>query len=63
MTTPTRTFTSRPGLSSVRAVGRQFARIGTPARRLRIHMAEIAMAGQLGSDAETEIGRRTGARV
>lgn len=63
MTATTHPYTSRPGRSTVRAIGRRFAGLATLAQWLRTQATEIASAGQLGPDAETEIGRSTGARV
>ena len=62
MVATTHPYTRRLG-RSVPAIGRRFASLSTLLDRLCIHVIEIAAAGQLGADAETEIGRSTGARV
>jgi hypothetical protein len=63
------TVITRPSTDAVRRatlrdlVRRSGAGIGLLARRLWGEVVEMAAAGQLGPDAETEMGRWTGARV
>ena len=63
MAPTTHPITRRPERQAVPAVVRRFASRSTLAHRLHLYMAEVVAAGQLGADAETEIGRSTGARV
>ena len=44
-------------------VRRSASGVAKLARRLRTTVAHIAISGQLGPDAETEVGRWTGARI
>jgi len=63
------TVTTHPDISSIRRptlrdlVRRWAAGLAPLIQWLRAGFAEIAAAGQLGPDPETEIGRWTGARV
>lgn len=44
-------------------VRRAASGVATLARRLRTKVADISASGQLGPDAETEVGRWSGARI
>lgn len=63
------TTITHPGTDAVRRsrvrdlVRRSASGVAVVARRLTTKFAEIASSGQLGPDAETEIGRWTGARI
>lgn len=59
-TTATSGTAATSGLRRLHAVAASMAR---PIRWALAHAARIAEAGQLGRDAETEIGRWTGARI
>jgi hypothetical protein len=64
MTAITRPGTEQVRRATLRDLVRQWAAaVATLARWLRTEIADIAAAGQLGPDAETEMGRWTGARV